>query len=54
MSNSLFGLFKDLGGYFAERKRYLIAPILIILVLMALFAIGAEIPVITPFLYALF
>lgn len=54
MSTGIFGFLKDIAGYFAERKKYLLAPILIILVLMALFAIGAEIPAITPFLYALF
>lgn len=54
MNTGVFGVLRDIAGYFAERKKYLLAPMFIILLLMALFAIGAEIPVLTPFIYALF
>ena len=44
----------ELFLFLKVRKKFVLAPIIIILGLMALFAIIAEIPVLTPFIYALF
>jgi len=46
--------FRDLGGFLRKRKGMILAPIIVILVLMAVFILLAEIPVLTPFIYALF
>jgi hypothetical protein len=45
---------RDLGGFIKQRKKYVLAPIIIVLVLMAVFILLAEIPVLTPFIYAIF
>jgi len=45
---------KDLLGFLVQRKNWFLAPIAIILLLMAIFILLAEIPVLTPFIYALF
>lgn len=45
---------RDLGAFVRERRRYVLAPILIILLLMAVFILLAEIPVLTPFIYSIF
>ncbi|GEM_PF-1485457 len=45
---------KDLFAFIRERKKFVLAPLVIVLVLMAIFILLAEIPVLTPFIYALF
>jgi hypothetical protein len=45
---------RELFQVLRERKKFLLAPLVIVLVLMALFILLAEIPVLTPFIYALF
>lgn len=45
---------KDIFGLIRERKKYVLAPLVIVLLLMAIFVLLAEIPVLTPFIYALF
>ena len=45
---------KDLFAFFREQKKWILAPLVVLLVLMALFILLAEIPVLTPFIYALF
>lgn len=45
---------KDLFAFMRERRKYVLAPLVIILLLMAVFILLAEIPVLTPFIYALF
>lgn len=45
---------KDLFAFMRERRKFVLAPLVIVLVLMALFILLAEIPVLTPFIYALF
>lgn len=45
---------KDLFAFMRERKKMILAPLIILLVLMAAFVLLAEIPVLTPFIYALF
>lgn len=54
MSSGTAGFLRDVVHYLIERRKFLLAPLLILLLLMALFAVGFEIPVLTPFLYALF
>jgi hypothetical protein len=47
-------VFRDLFLFVVERKKYVLAPIIVIIMLMAAFVLVAEIPVVTPFIYALF
>ena len=44
----------DLLRFLAERKKWALAPLVILLILMAVFIFIAEIPVLTPFIYAIF
>lgn len=51
------GWFEAIGELFrfvVARRRYVLAPVLIILVLMSIFILVAEVPVLTPFIYAIF
>jgi hypothetical protein len=45
---------RELSQFVVQRKKYVLAPIIVILALMAAFVLVAEIPVVTPFIYALF
>lgn len=45
---------RDVLGFIKQRRRYVLAPIIIILVLMSIFILLAEVPVLTPFIYAMF
>lgn len=45
---------RDLFAFVRQRRKFVLAPLIVILVLMALFVLLAEIPVLTPFIYALF
>jgi hypothetical protein len=45
---------KDFVGFLVHKKKWVLAPIAIVLLLMAVFILLAEIPVLTPFIYALF
>ena len=45
---------RELSLFVVQRKKYILAPIIVILLLMAAFVLVAEIPVVTPFIYALF
>lgn len=45
---------REFGRFLVERKKYLLAPLVVMLLLMAAFILLAEIPVLTPFIYALF
>jgi hypothetical protein len=45
---------RDLGSFIRQRKKYVLAPLVILLLLMSIFILLAEIPVLTPFIYALF
>ena len=51
---SFLTTFKDLFAFIRERKQLVLAPLIILLLLMAVFVLLAEIPVLTPFIYALF
>lgn len=48
------GTFRDFWRFLLSRKKYVLAPVLVILLGMLAFALLAEIPVLTPFIYALF
>lgn len=45
---------RDLATFIRQRKKYVLAPLIFLLVLMSIFILLAEIPVLTPFIYALF
>lgn len=44
----------ELLAFLRERKKWALAPLVIILLLMAVFIFIAEIPVLAPFIYAVF
>ena len=48
------GLLRECVAFVRERRKYLLLPTIVLLVLMAVFILIAEIPVLTPFIYALF
>ncbi|MBI5443227.1 MAG: hypothetical protein HY900_18680 [Deltaproteobacteria bacterium] len=48
------GVLRDVGCFVVERKKFVLAPLLVILALMTLFVLLAEIPALTPFIYAIF
>jgi len=45
---------KDLWGFMRERKKFWMAPIIIILVLLGVLIVLAEGSVVAPFIYTLF
>jgi len=45
---------RDFLAFISQRKKLVFAPVAVLLLLMALFILLAEIPVLTPFIYALF
>ena len=49
-----WGFVRELAAFLRERRKWALAPIVIVLILMAAFIVIAEIPVLTPFIYALF
>lgn len=48
------GVLRELLAFLRERRKWALAPLVIILILMAVFIAVAEIPVLSPFIYALF
>ena len=49
-----WSIIKELIQFLLERKKFFLAPLVVILLLMVLFILLAEIPALTPFIYALF
>ncbi len=49
-----WSIIKELIGFLIEQKKYFLAPLVVILLLMILFILLAEIPVLTPFIYSIF
>ena len=47
-------IIKELIQFLLERKKFFLAPVVVILLLMVLFILLAEIPALTPFIYAIF
>ena len=50
----MFELFKDLFGFMKQRKKFWLAPILIILVLLGSLLVFTQGSVIAPFIYTIF
>lgn len=49
-----WSIIKELIQFLLERKKYFLAPLVFILLLMILFIVLAEIPALTPFIYTIF
>lgn len=45
---------RDMVEFVREEKRMLLAPLIVVILLLTAFILLAEIPVLTPFIYALF
>ena len=50
----MFDFLKDLWGFMRERKKYWLAPIIIVLVLLGTLIVLAEGSALAPFIYTLF
>lgn len=50
----MFEILKDLWGFMRERKKFWMAPIIIVLVLLSILIVFAEGSVVAPFIYTLF
>jgi hypothetical protein len=50
----MLDLFKDLWGFMRERKKFWLAPIIIILILLGALLILAQGSAVAPFIYTLF
>lgn len=48
------GMIRDVWGFLKERRAYFLAPVILLLLLVSIFVLAVEIPVLTPFIYALF
>ena len=50
----MLDLLKDLFGFMRERKKFWMAPIILVLLLLATLIVLAEGSVVAPFIYTLF
>jgi len=50
----MLDLLKDLWGFMKERKKFWLAPIIIVLLLMGILVVFAQGSVVAPFIYTLF
>lgn len=50
----MFEIIKDLWGFMRERKKFWMAPIIIVLVLLSILIVFAEGSAVAPFIYTLF
>jgi hypothetical protein len=50
----MIDLLKDLWGFMRERKKFWLAPIIIVLVLLGVLIVFAQGSAIAPFIYTLF
>lgn len=50
----MFDLMKDLWGFMRERKKFWLAPIIIVMLLLGVLIVLAEGSAIAPFIYTLF
>lgn len=50
----MLDLLKDLWGFMKERKKFWLAPIIIVLLLLGLLVVFAQGSAIAPFIYTLF
>ncbi len=44
----------ELWMFLKERKKFIFLPLILMLILLTVLALVAEIPVLTPFIYAIF
>jgi hypothetical protein len=45
---------KDLWGFMRERKKFWLAPLIVVLLLVGVLVLVAELSVVSPFIYTLF
>jgi hypothetical protein len=50
----MWDLIKDLSGFMVERKKFWLAPIIMIMLLLGLLIVLGEGSVMAPFIYAIF
>lgn len=50
----MFDLLKDLWSFMRERKKFWLAPIIAVLLLVGLLVVLAEFSTVAPFIYTLF
>jgi hypothetical protein len=50
----VFELFKDLWAFMRERKKFWLAPIVVVMVLLGALIVLAQGSVVAPFIYTLF
>ncbi len=50
----MFDLLKDLWGFMRERKKFWLAPIIIVLLLLGILVVFAQGSAVAPFIYTLF
>jgi len=50
----MLDLLKDLWGFMRERKKFWLAPIIIVLLLMGILVVFAQGSAVAPFIYTLF
>ena len=50
----MFDLLKDLWGFMKERKKFWLAPIIIVLLLLGALLVFAQGSAVAPFIYTLF
>ena len=50
----MFDLLKDLWGFMADRKKFWLAPIIVILLLLGALVVFGQGSAIAPFIYTLF
>lgn len=47
-------MYRDIWRFLTERKNYFLAPVVVLLLVIAIFVVAFEIPALAPFVYALF
>lgn len=50
----MWDLIKDFSGFMAKRKKYWLAPIIIVMVLLGVLIVFAQGSAVAPFIYTLF
>lgn len=50
----MIDLFKDLWGFMKERKKFWLAPIILVMLLLGLLIVVAQGSAVAPFIYTLF
>lgn len=50
----MWDLLKDLGAFMKERKKYWLAPIIVVMLLLGLLVVFAHGSAVAPFIYTLF